>query len=92
MTRRKRVYACRRADTYKYFLDDSAVARAWQHLEQQWGPAKHVPGFDLRELATPRLLLRAPSGGTPVTVLRTSTCSDNDIEILHRILEYAPRP
>ena len=90
-TRRRPVYACSRPDTFKYFLDPARVHGTWARLEAEFGEAREVAGFRLRELSGPRVLIRAPHVGNPITVFRTVGCTAADIAELHRLLEFEER-
>ncbi len=84
---RERVFSCPRDRTYKYYLPKEEAQPAWQRLSEEFG-APTAGACGVLVLETPRLLLRAPSWGNPVTVIRKRGWSEDDVRRFHELIRF----
>lgn len=80
--------ACIHPDTYKYFFPRARVREVWARLQSRYGPISARPGLGVMEIQHRKLILRATTGGNPITVIRTRRCAPADIEELHELIGY----
>ncbi|PRQ05979.1 hypothetical protein [Enhygromyxa salina] len=85
---RVRHYACIHPETYKYFFAKHDVLAVWGRLAAIYGEPSVRPGFGVIEIQSERLILRATTGGNPITVIRTRRCTSQDVEALHRVFGF----
>lgn len=86
---RERVRACRRQDTYKYFLPRDAVADTWERLARGFGEIVWHASTKVFEIRHPAMIIRSTWLRNPVTVLRKRSCAPADLDALHTLLGYA---
>ena len=85
---RARHYACIHPETYKYFFAKHEVLDVWQRLAAAYGEIRRPAGVAIMEIQHACFIVRATSGGNPITVIRTRRCTPDDVEALHRVLGY----
>lgn len=86
--RRMPVQGCIHPETFKYFLEPSHRDAAWHAMENEFDERTEIPSPPLWEIRTEHLLIRAPRGGSPMTVIRRSGCTPSDIERLHQLIGF----
>jgi len=85
---RMKVYACIHPETYKYFLDPVEVDSVWKELARAFGERREVSSVKTVEIDGTRLLVRAPEGGNPITVIRKRDCTEGDVERFHAVIGF----
>ncbi len=86
--RRDLVVGCRTPQTYKYWLPLAQVPTAWALLREAYGPLRTNEAFGTQELHTPSLIMRSTRIGNPLTVFRTRSCSEADLERFHQLIDF----
>ncbi len=87
-TRREQVHSCIHPDTYRYFLDHFRADALWDECGKVFGPWEQHPTLPIRELHCKAFVLRAPDSGTPVTLLRKTACSHDELDRFHSIVGW----
>lgn len=90
---RTRVHACIHPETYKYFLLADDALDTWKRCAA-WldRPIAQNPALPLMEIEAEELLLRGPTTGTPITVIRKRRCQPSTVRELHLLFGFEETP